>query len=990
LRAAHYDPYPNNEAKATTLTTATAPETQVAELEATLARRMGGEVRSDPYTRHMFAGDASMYAIEPLAVAFPRDRDDVVAALETARELDVAVLPRGAGTSLAGQTVGRALILDFSRHMRAIVELDPQARVARVQPGVVQDDLNRAAQRHGLMFGADTSTSNRATLGGMIGNNSAGSNSIRYGMTIDHVRALDAVLSDATIARLEPITEEERARRARADTLEGAICRELPGIVERHRGAIERDHPRFWRHAGGYRLDRLARDTEGFDLARFVVGSEGTLAVVTEAEVGLVPRPGAQAFAVGHFRSTVEAIEATGDALAHDAAAIELMDETILRLSRQSREYAGLTGLLEGEPEALVFVSFFADTEAEAADAVERLAADWARHGHGYRTLRAVNDSDRAAVVKVRKASLGLLMAASVGTSRPLAFVEDTAVPPDQLPAYVAAFSEVLDRHGLRAGFYGHCSVGCLHIRPFVDLRVPAQVATMRAVAEEVLELVLHFGGVNSSEHGDGLVRSEFNRRVFGDELYEAMREVKQLFDPDRRLNPGKIVDAPPMTDNLRDPALPAAAPLATKLHFEHGMRGAADRCMNIGACRKTDAGVMCPSYMATRDEEHATRGRANALVKALSMPDPHAALGDQRLHEILDLCLECKACKSECPLGVDMASMKSEFLSHYQEIHGTPLRSRAFGSIRRLNRLGAAAAPLANLAGRLPPARAALDRYLGIARQRPLPAFERETLVRWFARREAPAGPFPRGEAIFLADSFTTFSEPAIGRACIELLERAGWQVRLEAQGCCGRSSLSKGLLDQARDMARAMVDRLAPAVARGVPVVGCEPSCVLTLREEFLDLLPGDVRAQALARNTHLVADLLVEAIDDGGLLLDAGSSIAGRRIVVHGHCHEKAVTGTKSTIELLRRIPGASVHELDAGCCGMAGSFGFESEHYELSMRIGAMRLFPALEAEDDDVLVAATGVSCRQQIRHGTPRVAQHPAQLVHAAADWTAA
>ena len=400
----------------------------------------------------------------------------------------------------------------------------------------------------------------------------------------------------------------------------------------------------------------------------------------------------------------------------------------------------------------------------------------------------------------------------------------------------------MLARHGLQAGFYGHCSVGCLHIRPFLDLRKPPQVATMRAVAEEILELVVRYGGVNSSEHGDGLARSEFNRRVFGDELYAAMREVKALFDPDGRLNPGKIVDAPPMTENLRDVALPAAGPLRTHLRFaEGGMRDAADRCMNIGACRKTDAGVMCPSYMATREEQHATRGRANALVKALSTPDPRAALGDERLHEIMDLCLECKACKSECPLSVDMASLKSEFLAHYQEIHGTPLRSRVFGAIRLLNRVGAATAPLSNAPGRVPVLRRALHARLGIAAQRPLPRFERDTLIRWFARRATPVGPFPRGEVVFLADSFTTFTEPAIGQACVELLERAGWRVHLHSRGCCGRSSLSKGLLDQARSMAGALVERLAPYAERGVPIVGCEPSCVLTLRDEFLDLLPG-----------------------------------------------------------------------------------------------------------------------------------------------------
>ena len=926
-----------------------------------------------------------MYAIEPLLVAFPRHEADVVAAMGLSRDRGVPLLARGAGTSLAGQTVGRAVILDLSRHMDRIVDVDPAAMTARVQPGVVQDDLNRAVQAHGLMFGADTSTSNRATLGGMIGNNSSGTHSVRFGTTCDHVRALGVVLADGRRARLEPVSVQEWDRRAGLATLEGAVHRELPGIVERNRASILRDHPGFWRQSGGYRLDRLARGGEPYDLAKFVVGSEGTLVVVTEADLDLVARPAAQAIAVGHFRSTAEAIAAAADAIARDAAAVELMDHLILELSRQRLEYSALSEILEGVPSALLFVTFFGETEAEAAAAVERLAADWAAHGHGYHTLRAVRAADRAAVLKVRKASLGLLMAASSGGRRPLAFVEDTAVPPERLPEYVEEFSAVLARHGLQAGFYGHCSVGCLHIRPFLDLREHPQIDTMRAVAEEILELVVRYGGVNSSEHGDGLARSEFNHRLFGAELYSAMREVKQLFDPDRRLNPGKIVDAPPMTENLRDAALPAAGRLQTHLHFgADGMRDAADRCMNIGACRKTDAGVMCPSYMATREEQHSTRGRANALVKALSTPDPRGALGDERLHEIMDLCLECKACKSECPLSVDMASLKSEFLAQYQQIHGTPLRSRIFGAIRLINRLGAATAPLSNVPSRIPALRRALDARLGIAAQRPLPRFERDTLIRWFARRATPLGPFPRGEVVFLADSFTTFSEPAIGRACVELLERAGWRVHLQSRGCCGRASLSKGLLAQARSMAAALVDRLAPYAERGVPIVGCEPSCVLTLREEYLALLPDDRRARSVADQVHLVPELLLSAIDDGSLRLDPVSAFAGRRIVVHAHCHEKAITGTRATVELLRRIPGATVEEIDAGCCGMAGSFGFESEHYDLSMRIGALRLFPSLAAEDPDVIVAATGVSCRQQIAHGTPRRARHPVELLHMA------
>jgi len=926
-----------------------------------------------------------MYAIEPLGVVFPRDAAEVAAVVSTAAEFSVPVLPRGAGTSLAGQTVGRAIVMDFSRHMSRIA-LDAEARTARVQPGVVQEQLNRAAAGHGLMFGPDTSTSNRATLGGMIGNNSAGSHSVRYGSTVDHVLALDVVLSDASTASLRPLSEAERASRAARPTLEGTICRELPLLASRNAEAIATGFPQFWRQAGGYRLDRLA-GRGGFDLARFVVGSEGTLVTAVEATVGLVPAPRHRVIAVGHFTSSQGAIEATEDALACGPAAVELLDRAILELSRTKLEYQALGSIVTGDPDALLFVTFFGDTPAQAEAGMDRLEALWRQHRHGYHTLRAVTAAEQAAVLKVRQSSLGLLMAASSGSRRPLAFVEDTAVEPARLAAYTQRFREIIGAHGLSAGFYGHASVGCLHVRPFVDLTEPGALETVRAVAEEVRDLVIEFGGVNSSEHGDGLVRSEFNRAVFGDALYEAMREVKRLFDPANRMNPGKIVDAPPMTSNVREVA-PSPLPYPSRLQFPGGMFGAADRCMNIGLCRKTATGVMCPSYMATREEEDSTRGRANALVKALSADEPRAALGDERLHQILDLCLECKACKSECPLGVDMASLKTEALAAYHDVHGIPLRSRMFGSIRALNRAGSAVAPLANLLGGFGPARLLAERVLGISARRPLPRFQRENLARWHARRPsagllgggALGGGAPQGELIFLADSFTSFTEPAVARAAVELLELAGWTVRLETAACCGRASLSKGLIDQARARAADMVGRLAGAADRGVPIVGAEPSCLLTLRDEYPALLPGDAGAQAVAAAAKLPEELLAAAAADGRLALAPGPD----RILFHGHCHQKAVTGTAATVALLRAIPGAEVTEVDAGCCGMAGSFGFEAEHYDLSMRIGELRLFPAVRAEPGGTIVAASGVSCRQQIAHGTGRAAQHPLEIVRSA------
>ena len=945
---------------------------------------MAGEVRADAYTRHLFSSDASMYSIEPLAVVFPRDAADVAAAAGVCARRQVPMLPRGAGTSLAGQTVGRAVIIDTSRHMDAIIELDPERGLARVQPGVVQNDLNRAAAQHGLLFGPDTSTSDRATIGGMIGNNSAGSGSVVYGMTIDHVEALEVVLSDASTATLGTVDATEVARRAGTTTLEGRIYARLPGLVEEHRTAIAARFPPYWRRAGGYRLDRLA-DGPPFNLARFVVGSEGTLVIVTEATVRLVPLPRAKAIAVGHFASVAEAIAATEDALSARPSAVELIDRTILELSRRKIEFASLGTIIDGDPGALLFVTFEADSLGEASEGVDRLAELWQRHHHGYHTLRAITREHQVALLKVRSAGLGLLMAASEGTRRPVAFIEDTAVDPARLPEYVQRFSAVLDRHGLEAGFYGHCSVGCLHIRPFMDLTQPKQVATMRAVAAEIRDLVGEFGGANSSEHGDGLARSEFNRAIYGDELYEAMCDIKRLFDPHALMNPGKIVDAPPMTENIRDAVLPKAFDLSTRLSFATtgGMRGAADRCMNIGVCRKGSSGVMCPSYMATREEEHSTRGRANALVLALSQPDPRAALGDDRLHDILDLCLECKACKSECPLGVDMASMKSEFLFQYQGIHGVPRRARFFAAARRLNRIGSRLAPFSNTITRLPGSRAFMERSLGITRRRPLPRFHRRTLLRWDAHRTHPR-PGSLGRVAMLADSFTTFTEPGVGVAAVELLEMAGWEVELIGDRCCGRAAISKGRLDDAGHLAQSMTARLAGLARQGVMIAGVEPSCILTLTEEHLALQPDNEDAKVVAGQVRLVDELILDALDAGRLRMDPTSPLAGRRFLFHGHCHQKALAGTSSSVRLLSLIPGAAVVEVDAGCCGMAGSFGFEAEHYELSMQIGGMRLFPAVKAADAATLIAATGVSCRQQIEHGTGRPARHPVELIREA------
>jgi Fe-S oxidoreductase len=659
------------------------------------------------------------------------------------------------------------------------------------------------------------------------------------------------------------------------------------------------------------------------------------------------------------------------------------VDRAILNLARVSPLHSHLVSVLSGDPGALLWVEFYGDSPAEAQAAAKSLEERWQRNRHAYVVVRATTPVELRRFREMRKAGLGLLSAAGQGNERSIAFVEDTAVDPRKLAAYTADFAKILDRHGLRAGFYGHASAGCLHIRPFMDLGRPGQVATLRAVAEEVASLVQEYGGMNSSEHGDGLVRAEFSRKLFGEELYEAMRELKRAFDPENRFNPGKKVDSPSMTDSLREPSLPRALPVQTQFTFPYddGMRGAANRCVRVGACRKSAAsgGTMCPSYMATRDERHGTRGRANALVEALSSPDPRAALGSDAIAEVLDLCIECKACQSECPMSVDMATLKSESLYHRHVLHGTPLSARIFGHARRVNRAGSLMATLSNAVGRSGITRRLAERLVGIDRRRPLPAFARRSLGAWFRARTAQ-GSGKRGDVAFFADSFSSYTEPEIGRAAIELLERAGWRVQLVDDVCCGRSLISKGLLDEAKRSHEKLLARLAPVAESGTRIVGVEPSCVFALKDEVVNLSGGDARAVAVARQAGLVDDVIADAIDDGSLPVPVTS--VPQPVLFHGHCHQKAASALKSTVRLLERLPNAQVNVLDAGCCGMAGSFGFERAHYDLSMQIGEMRLFPAVRSASAEALIAATGVSCRQQIHHGTGRKAEHPVVMLH--------
>ena len=940
-----------------------------------------GEVRFDPMTRALYSTDASIYQVEPIGVVLPKSEEDVVAVVETAARHGVPVLPRGGGTSLAGQAVGRAVVLDFSKYMRRVLEIDAEQGWVRTEPGIILDELNQHLAPHGVQFAPDPSTSNRGNVGGALGNNSCGAHSILWGKTVDNVAELEVVLSDGSRTSLGPLTREQVEARARAEGLEGGIYRRLAEIGEAERDEVLARYPSIQRRVSGYNLDELTGD-DGFDSARFVIGSEGTLVTITEARLKLVPLPRFKGLAVLHFRDVNESMEATVAALELEPAAIELVDEMIVRQARTNLAYSRMMDFVEGDPGALLLAEFYGDSEAEVESKLDGIERRMAAGGLGYAVRRMSDSAQQAKVWAVRKAGLGLMMNVT-GDAKPLPFVEDTAVAPEHLPEYVRRFDEIVRDHGTTAGYYGHASVGCLHIRPLIDLKRGEDVERMASISAAISDLVLEFGGAMSGEHGDGLVRSVWNEKMFGPRIYEAFRNVKAAFDPQGIMNPGKIVDSPPMTNDLRYTPGYRPLQLRTGLGYsaEGSFAGAVEMCNGQGACRKVTSGTMCPSYMVTRDEEHSTRGRANALRAAMSGALPVDSLTSRRLYDVLDLCLECKGCKAECPSNVDMAKLKYEFLDRYHKANGYPLRNRMFASVAALGKAGSFMAPVSNWLLESEGGKELLDRYAGIDRRRQLPSFASQTFEQWFrARGETNGVGGDRGAVVLLADTFTNYNHPELGRAAVKVLERLGYSVVVPSMACCGRPMLSAGMIDRARANAAANVDAVYPFVEQGARVVGLEPSCLLTFRDDYKDLLEGDRRVSSIADASMLIEELVAEAMADGS---DLGPTSEPGKVLFHGHCHQKALVGTGAAMDVLRSLPGCDAEEIESGCCGMAGSFGMEKEHYDVSMRIGEQGLFGPIRAAEDDVTVVSEGVSCRQQIADGTGANAKH---LVEVLAD----
>lgn len=916
--------------------------------EALLAAGIEGEVRFDSITRALYSTDASAYQLHPMGVVLPRTREDIVRAVGVAARLGCQLTMRGGGTSQAGQAIGEGLIIDTSKYYNRVLEVNAAERWARVEPGIVLDELNAALKPHNLRFAPDISTASRATVGGMMANNSAGARSVLYGKTIDHVLEQTVLLADGSIHEFR-------------DGVDSPLLREVRRIAEENADEIDRRFPKVLRRVGGYNLECFVPGAAPANLSKLMVGSEGTLGVVLEAKINLVPLPKAKAVLAIQFRDLLEALAATPAILRHKPSAVEVMDAFILDNTKQSPRLESIRRtFLEGDPGALLCVEFYAERADELPPRLQALEADLRARGTGYHFHHAYELAAQQRIWSLREAALGLSMAQK-GDAKSLSFVEDTAVAPERLSEYIGRFLGVIRKHGTVAGVYAHASVGCLHVRPVVNMKTAEGVAKFQAIASDVADLVLEYGGALSGEHGDGYVRSPFMEKMFGPQIYRAFREVKRLFDPRGILNPGKIVDAPPLATNLRFGAGYQSARPATYFDYSEygGMGGAVEMCSGVGACRKKLEGTMCPSYMATHEETHSTRGRANVL--RLAMLGKLGGESDEGVYEALDLCLECRACKAECPVGVDVARFKSEFLAGYWERHGVPLRERLFAHAHVLAKWGSAFAPVSNWMAAILPAP-------GITKSRHVPEYKRRTLEKQFDDE-------PDAPVLLYKDTFTNHYAPEVGLAAARVLRAAGHRVGLAPNLCCGRPLISKGFLGEARRLAEEATEQLYPLAERGKRFAFCEPSCLSAVKEDVPSLLSGEARRQAetIAAQSVLFEELVLESVPR----LSAGP----RRVLLHGHCHQKSMGLLPPAAALLAKIPGASVTDLDAGCCGMAGSFGYADEHFDVSRKIAERRLLPAArKMEPGDVLVAA-GTSCRHQVQDLAGIEAVHPAILL---------
>ena len=970
-----------------------------AALQRELEAAIDGEVRFDRISRALYSTDASVYQIEPIGVVIPRSHEAVIRAVEIAARHGVPITPRGGGTSQAGQSIGAGLVLDTSKHLNRILEINPDERWARVEPGVVLDELNAVLRPHQLRFAPDVSSASRATVGGMMANNSSGARSVLYGKTIDHVHEQRVVLADGSLAHFRPLTAGELAREQSGDAIAARAYRAIPELGVRHAAEIDRRFPKVLRRVGGYNLDAFVDPARPVDLTRIVVGSEGTLGFIVDAKIGLVPLPAQKTVMTIEFDHLLDALGATPLVLKHGPSAVEVMDDFILSHARgHALLDAQRKSMIQRDGSSLLCVEFYGDSLDALVTRMEGVERDLKGASYSCRIRHVLDLAKQAKIWSFREAALGLSTAMK-SDGKAISFVEDTAVAPEKLRDYIERFIAIVRRHGTTAGVYAHASVGCLHVRPVVNLKTASGVATFEAIATEVADLVLEFGGALSGEHGDGLVRGAFNEKMFGSELYQAFRAVKRTFDPNGLFNPGRIVDTPPITSHLRFGAgYQTPAPATTFDFSEHaGFGRAVEMCSGVGLCRKTRDGTMCPSFMVTREEAHSTRGRANTLRLAMNGELGDAKLSDRAVHDVLDLCLECRACKSECPVGVDVARFKSEFLSGYWERHRLTMSAHAFGHAHAASALGSRFAPLSNAIANSNPMRWVMEHTLGVDRRRTLPKWTRNTLRRRYPPSRLrqgfggqEGGHHQHGDpaALFFVDTFTEYETPEIGVAAIEVLKASGLPTALAPNVCCGRPLISQGLLSEARRQAAANVHALFDAADAGRAIVFVEPSCLSAVREDAPDLLRGELqrRARVVARQSLLFEEYLERECAAGTATLKLATGPAN--IHLHPHCHQRSMGLAAPAKALLSRVPGAVVTDLDAGCCGMAGSFGYTRDHYDVSRAIGERKLLPVARALDARSVLVASGTSCRHQVHDLAGAAAVHPAVLLRSLLEET--
>jgi FAD/FMN-containing dehydrogenase/Fe-S oxidoreductase len=952
-----------------------------------LAREITGEVLFDPSNRGRYATDASFYQIMPAGVVIPRTIDEALRALAIARDDGRIVTPRGGGTSQCGQTVNYGIVIDFSKHLNRILSVDVENRSCVVEPGIVLDDLNRQLKKHGLWFPVDVSTASRATIGGMAGNNSCGGRSLRYGTMRDNTLSMDAALADGS-----------RLHFGETDSSDGgpALFRDMLDLGAREAAEIADKFPKVQRRVGGYNLDALVPRNAPNNLAHLLVGSEGTLAFTTKVELKLWPVIRNKVLGVCHFGSFYEAMDAAQHLVKLRPIAVELVDRTMLTLGREIAMFRPIIGTaVRGDPEAVLIVEFAEEDQAENIRRLKQLGELMTDLGFGWNqpqrkwggVVEITEPALQTGIAEFRAAGLNVMMSMKQ-EGKPVSFVEDCAVPLPHLADYTQRLNEIFAKHGTRGTMYAHASEGCLHVRPVLNLKLEKDVKAMRAIAEETFAMVREYKGSHSGEHGDGLVRSEFHEAMFGPKIIADFREVKQRFDPGNVLNPGKIVDPPRMDDRtlFRYPADYRVTEFKTALDWSAypgaggGFQGAVEMCNNNGACRKLEGGVMCPSYRATRNEKDVTRGRANTLRLAISGQLGPDALASDEMMDTLKLCVSCKACRHECPTGVDMAKMKIEVLAARAARQGLSLRDRLVGYLPRYAGLASRLAPLANLRNKSPLLRKLLEKFAGVSAQRALPEWRRDV----FRPDVEVTGPADGHEVVLFADTFNRAYERENLDAALRVLVEAGYRVHMPKPAdngrplCCGRTFLSAGLVDHARAELDRLVATYSPFAERGVPIVGLEPSCLLTLRDELLSLR-SDALAKCVSAHALLFEEFLVREAEAGSLSLPLGAIAA--KAVVHGHCHQKSFGAFKPVEQVLRLIPGLDVEIIESSCCGMAGAFGYGADTYKTSMEMAELSLLPAVRRVDDTTLVVADGTSCRHQIRDGAGRGALHVARVL---------